>query len=132
MTRPANASGALKQQLGRADRLRRKADFEKVYSKGRRVPGRFFIGYFLFRERGALRVGVVASRRVGDAIRRNRAKRRLREVFRKNKPPGSIAADVVLIARGAIIEASFEEIDRAYVRGVGRALEESRRKPEGA
>ena len=125
-----SASGALKQHLGRVDRLRRKADFEKVYSKGRRVPGRFFIGYLLFRERGALRVGVVASRRVGDAIRRNRAKRRLREVFRKNKP-GSIAADVVLIARGAIIEASFKEIERAYVRGVGRALEESRRKPEG-
>lgn len=103
-----------------------------MYSKGRRVPGRLFIGYVLFRERGPLRVGVVASRRVGDAIRRNRAKRRLREVFRKNKPAGSIAADVVLIARGAIIEARFEEIDRAYVRGVGRALEESRRKPEGA
>ena len=84
----------------------------------------------MFRERGPLRVGVVASRRVGDAIRRNRAKRRLREVFRKNKP-ASIAADVVLIARGAIIEASFEEMERAYVRGVGRALEESRRKPEG-
>jgi len=126
-----SASGALNQQLGRPDRLRRKADFEKVYSKGRRVSGRFFIGYLLFREQGPLRVGVVASRRVGDAIRRNRAKRRLREVFRKNKPRGSIAADVVLIARAAITEASFEEIHTAYVRGVGRALEESSRKPEG-
>ena len=122
---------ALKQQLGRQDRLRRKADFEKVYSKGRRVSGRLFIGYLLFGERGPLRVGVVASRRVGDAIRRNRAKRRLREVFRKNKPRGSITADVVLIARAAITEASFEDISRAYVRGVGRALEEGSRQPEG-
>ena len=117
----------MNQQLGGPDRLRRKADFERVYSKGRRIPGRFFIGYLLLQEGGPLRVGVVASRRVGGATIRNRAKRRLREIFRKNKPSGSIAADVILIARAAIIEASFEEIARAYVRGVGRALEESRR-----
>ncbi len=95
------------------------------------MPGRFFIGYYLLHETGPLRLGVVASRRVGGAIRRNRAKRRLREAFRKNEPREAIAADVVLIARNAIIEASFQEIERTYVRGVGRALEESRRNPDG-
>jgi ribonuclease P protein component len=114
----------------RFERLRRKADFETVYARGRRVPGRFFIGYYLLHEGGPLRLGVVASRRVGSATRRNRAKRRLREVFRKNEPPDPVAADVVLIARNAIVEASFEEIDRAYVRGVGRALEESCQRPQ--
>lgn len=94
------------------------------------MPGRFFIGYYLLHERGPLRLGVVASRRVGSATRRNRAKRRLREVFRKNEPPDPIAADVVLIARNAIVGASFEEIDRAYVRGVGRALEKSHERPQ--
>jgi ribonuclease P protein component len=94
------------------------------------VPGRFFIGYYLLHESGPLRLGVVASRRVGSATRRNRAKRRLREVFRRNEPRDPVAADVVLIARNAIIEASFEEIDRAYVRGVGRALEKGGRHPE--
>lgn len=116
----------------RLQRLRRKADFDTVYARGRRVPGRFFIGYYLFHESGPVRLGVVASRRLGGAPRRNRAKRRLREVFRKNEPGETVAADVVLIARSAIIEASFKEIDRAYVRGVGRALEESRRDSEGA
>ncbi len=95
------------------------------------MPGRFFIGYYLLHESGPLRFGVVASRRVGGAIRRNRAKRRLREVFRKNEPREAVAADVVLIARNAIIEASFQDIERTYVRGVGRALEESRRHPDG-
>jgi len=118
------------QQPCRLERLRRKADFDKVYAKGRRVPGRFFVGYFLFYQSGPLRLGVVASRRVGGATRRNRAKRRLREVFRRNRPRQAVAADVVLIARTAIIEASFGEIDQAYVRGVGRALEEGGRHPE--
>ena len=94
------------------------------------MPGRFFIGYYLLHESGPLRLGVVASRRVGGAIRRNRAKRRLREVFRRNEPREAVAADVVLIARNAIIETSFKEIDRAYVRGVGKALEESRHNPD--
>lgn len=115
------------QRPRRFERLRRKADFDTVYARGRRVPGRFFIGYYLFQDQGPLRLGVVASRRLGSAVRRNRAKRRLREVFRRNEPRETIAADVVLIARSAIIEASFEEIHRAYVRGVGRFLEEGRR-----
>lgn len=94
------------------------------------MPGRFFIGYYLLHESGPLRFGVVASRRVGGAIRRNRAKRRLREVFRRNEPREAVAADVVLIARNAIIEASFQDIERTYIRGVGRALEESQRNPD--
>lgn len=73
---------------------------------------------------GPLRVGVVASRRVGGAIDRNRAKRRLRNVFRRNRPFTPVAADVVLIARAAISQASYSEVEKAYVWGVGRELEE--------
>lgn len=120
------------QELTRAQRLVRKADFEKAYAEGRRVPGRYFIGFLLFRESGPLRLGVVASRRVGGAVRRNRAKRVLREVFRKNRPSRLVSANVVLIARTTIIQAGFEEIERAYVRGVGRALAEGRRDPRGS
>ena len=126
----ANFSKDSTQRPCRLQRLRRKADFDTVYAKGRRVPGRFFIGYYLLHESGPLRFGVVASRRVGGAIRRNRAKRRLREVFRRNEPREAVAADVVLIARNAIIEASFQDIERTYIRGVGRALEESQRNPD--
>jgi ribonuclease P protein component len=118
-------------QLCRLERLRRKADFEKVYAEGRRVPGRYFIGYLLFHAAGPLRLGVVASRRVGGATHRNRAKRRLRAVFRNNAPRRPIAADVVLIARAAIVDGTFQEIERAYVRGVGRALEEGFRDRDG-
>ncbi len=73
---------------------------------------------------GPLRVGVVASRRVGGAIERNHAKRRLRDVFRRNRPAVAVAADVVLIARPTISQASYREIEKTYVGAVGRALEE--------
>ena len=101
----------------------RKAEFQRAYAKGKRLSSRFFIAYVLSTAESVLRVGVVASRRVGGAVERNRAKRLLREVFRRNKPPKAVAADVVLIARATISEASYKDVEKAYITGVLRALE---------
>ena len=67
--------------------------------------------------------GVVASRRVGSAVARNRAKRLLREVFRRRKPKRETSADIVLVARGPIAKARYEDVEVAYVKNVGRLLE---------
>lgn len=50
----------------------------------------------------ALRVGVVSSRKVGGAVARNRARRKLREAWRLNRHRLSGKVDVVLVARRAI------------------------------
>jgi len=61
------------------------------------------------------RVGVVASRAsVGGAVRRNRAKRRLREIFRRNQhllPPD---CDLLLIARSGVIQRPFPELEEKF------------------
>jgi ribonuclease P protein component len=76
------------------------------------------------------RLGVVASRRVGGAVVRNRAKRRLRELFRRElstdgRAPGERALDVVAIARRELADAPFAALEADFQRAL-RTLRRAR------
>ena len=74
---------------------------------------------------GPPRVGVVAGRKVGHAVHRNRAKRRLREAAsRVDLTPGT---DYVLVAMPGIVRATFDDI----VRWIAEALEANMKKRKG-
>lgn len=62
------------------------------------------------------RFAVVAGRVVGNAVTRNRAKRRLRELFRRNKNNFAQAVDLVVRVKPAIRDAGFEEIQHDFLR----------------
>lgn len=69
----------------------------------------------------SLRLGVVASRKVGDAVRRARAKRRLREAWRRNRSRFHGDYDVVLVARRSIIAAPWESVVADLMKQARRA-----------
>jgi len=69
----------------------------------------------------ALRLGVVASRRLGGAVKRNRARRLLREAFRRERPHMHGDFDVVLVARREILEADWQSIREELRRLARRA-----------
>jgi ribonuclease P protein component len=107
------------------EKLRRRADFERAYRDGKRLVNPLFVAFVLRTNDGKLRVGFVASRKVGVAVDRNRAKRLLREVFRRERPEREISVDVVLVARGPLTSARYDDVERAYRRGVGRWFEKA-------
>lgn len=68
--------------------------------------------YLLPRPDAALRLGVVSSRKLGGAVQRNRARRLLREVYRRNRYRFNGPFDVVLVARPALLKAQWPDIEQ--------------------
>ena len=69
------------------------------------------------------RVGVVASKAaVGNAVERARAKRRMRELFRKHQTLVPLEHDLLIVARGAINRLEYAEIERKFVEACRKAF----------
>lgn len=116
MRQPVAASS----RFGRERRIRRRPEFQRVFDTGVRAHGRFLTMVAAPNTLGTARLGIVASRKLGDAVRRNRAKRLIREIFRRSIPVASgPALDIVVIPRrelfeapGPMLEADFQSVLR--------------------
>jgi ribonuclease P protein component len=68
------------------------------------------------------RLGIVASRKVGNAVVRNRVKRLIREVFRRSSDARPAGVDLVVIPRPGFLDASYDELQRDFSGTLRRAL----------
>jgi len=91
-------------------RLRRSADFELVMRAGARRRSRCLAIYFFTNSLGRSRIGFSVGRGLGKAVVRNRVRRLMREVARRDLSQIVPGWDIVLVARRAAVVATFSEI----------------------
>ena len=108
------------QRLGRNRRLTKTSLFQQTYAQGRRAVGRGMVLWLREGEGASLRLGVVAGRKVGGAVQRARAKRLLREAYRRNRHRFSGSFDVVIVARRAILETRWDDLVKELLELVRR------------
>ncbi|MDD2955536.1 MAG: ribonuclease P protein component [Oscillospiraceae bacterium] len=82
-------------------KLNRNNDFKRAYSKGRYVVHPILISYVVKNRAGRCRLGVTTSKKVGNAVRRNRARRVIVAAFQQVEPLLKGNWDIVLVARSA-------------------------------
>src|ERR1700761_8376443 len=118
-------------------RLRKHADYQRVYKASRKQFAKQMSYFFMSRpllgpdgtplrnvDATSPRVGLTVGKVMGKAVDRNRIKRRMREAVRKNLDVLSLPVDVILHPRRAVIDLDFALLERE-VAGVFRAIQKS-------
>jgi ribonuclease P protein component len=111
--------------LAHAERIRRRPEFERIYAGGAKIHGRLMTLFVMVNGTSSPRFGVAATRKLGCAVERNRAKRLARELFRRRKNIGGL--DIVVVPRREMLDAPFATLEADYL-----ALLERRHAPRGA
>ena len=115
------------QRFPRSCRLTNRRQFLAVYGRGRRVSSSSFTLFCLPNSLDHCRLGVTVSRKTGGAVRRNRCKRLLREVFRRHRRELSPALDLVVNAHPALVGRTLDQIEDEFLQAFGRLARSQRR-----
>ncbi|MGH9145132.1 MAG: ribonuclease P protein component [Vicinamibacterales bacterium] len=102
----------------RDEHIRRRGDFQRVYERGARVQARHMTVVLLPTRLPVARLGIAATRKIGGAVKRNIAKRLIREVFRRNKPP--LGTDIVVIPRPHLPSVPLTVLEADYQKALAR------------
>ena len=126
----AVSPGRCGQGLPRSMRLLRPGEFAAVFDRGARQVGRYMVLWTLVSDSGAVRLGVVTSKRAFHrAVDRVRVRRKFREAFRRNRAGLGTGTDVVLVGRTAALEARYDSLESELLKLAGYAGLTSGRKP---
>lgn len=90
--------------------LKKNYEFMRIFKKGRFQAGKFMTLYVLENRFGSNRLGITASRKVGNSVKRNRLKRLIRENYRLIEDNIESGFDIIFVARESNIMPEFDDI----------------------
>jgi ribonuclease P protein component len=117
-SRPARG-GASARRLPKEERLLVRADYRRAAAVGARRTSPHFVVYLARSRSGQRRLGITVSRKVGNAVVRNRIKRLIREYFRISKEHLPPSRDVLVIARKANWAMKLADLARELDHAIG-------------
>ena len=100
--------------------LRKKSDFDAIYRAGRSVPDRYVVLFLRKNDLPYSRTAFLASKKVGNSVQRNRAKRLMRESYRLNEDKFSAGYDIIFIARNTINGRKLRDVEKSMMNAAAR------------
>ena len=98
--------------------LRRKEDFSTIYKRGKSIPERFVVLIYKKNNLDYNRISFLASKKVGNSVQRNRAKRLMKESFRQFEDDVKVGYDYIIIARNTINGRKMGEVKESLMRAM--------------
>ena len=94
------------------DTIRKRSDFKKIYKEGSYIKGKYLHIYMLARaeDNCSIRVGFDISKKIGNAVTRNRIRRILKEILIKIEQEYNSSIDIIFVAKKGICNISFWDL----------------------
>ena len=94
--------------------MKQNHEFRRLYSKGKSAVSPYFVIYCRRTGRPMSRLGITTGVKLGNAVKRNRARRRIRELYRTNEERLLPGFDIVVVARTRVIYGRYAELERSF------------------
>jgi len=103
-------------------RLAKREDFNKVYRYGKSMANHQFVLYYLPQPKiEQFRLGISVSKKVGNAVVRNRLRRMIKEIVRLNKEQLAIQYDYILIVRKPAADMDYAQMEKSIFHVIRKA-----------
>ena len=112
--------------------LKQNHEFRRLYQKGKSAVSPYFAIYCRRTGRPQSRLGITTGVKLGNAVKRNRVRRRIRELYRTNEHRFFSGYDIVVVARTRAVFARYAELERSFLqlmRRLGIADSKGRDRP---
>ncbi len=103
------------------DILRRNDDFASIYKKGKSVGDRYIVLFYKKNNLSYNRIAFLASKKVGNSVERNRARRLMKENYRFIKSSIKCGYDIIFIARNTINGKKAYDVDKSMKNALSKA-----------
>lgn len=96
--------------------LKQNHEFRRLYSKGKSAVSPYFAVYCRKNRREVSRLGITTGVKLGNAVKRNRVRRRIRELYRTNESRLLPGYDIVVVARTRAIFARYSDLNHSFLK----------------